>query len=250
MRIFFMLFFFSCFSDVSAQVTRPPSDRIFLNDSTTIYDGYIVEQAPAKYVRIVRIKEKDTVLVWMKDIWKMLRIYPELDAAAQEAPRPKKKVPGKNKYVFLEVLGSGGIYSVNYDFRFSKEADDKWGLRAGFAYLPVTTVNYSGDQLTYNTLFFPFVVSYLFGKANKFLELGLGAVYVFKFKNGPLKANEYEYFIKTVNRRLPGVYGTFSVGYRHIPKKGKIMWGYALTPLVGNSFILPSVSFKIGYAVK
>jgi len=231
-----------------SQQKNYPSDKIYLNDSVTVYEGLIIEQAPAKYVKIVRTKEKDTVQVQMKDIWKMLRIHPIQKSLPKVEPEKKKKI--KNRFVFAELLGSGGLYSLNYDFRFDKTSVKKWGLRAGIEYLPLNTYNYSGDKLTYSTVLFPFMVNYLIGKRNKFLELGLGAVYVFKWRQGKLLAEEYEYFIKNLNRRIPKSYGAFSIGYRHNPIKGKIMWGIGITPLIGNSFILPNIGVKIGYRVK
>ncbi len=231
-----------------SQQNNYPTDKIYLSDSVTIYEGLIIEQAPAKYVKIVRTKEKDTVQVKMKDIWKMLRIYPTLEATLKIEPVKKKRA--KNKYIFAEILGTGGIYSFNYDFRFDKTIFKKWGLRAGIEYLPINTYNYSGDKLTYSSFLFPFMVNYLIGNKNKFLELGLGAVYVFKWKHGKLKSEEYEYFIRNINRRIPKSYGAFSIGYRHNPIKGNIMWGIGMTPLIGNSFILPNIGIKIGYSTK
>lgn len=230
-----------------SQQKNYPSDKIYLNDSVTVFEGLIIEQAPAKYVKIVRTKEKDTVQVQMKDIWKMLRIHPLQEVPEKADPAKKKK--DKNKYVFAEIMGSSGLYSINYDFRFNKTSNSKWGLRAGIEYLPLNAYNYSGDKLTYSTILFPFMVNYLIGKQNKFLELGLGAVYVFKWRHGKLLAEEYEYFIKNLNRRIPKSYGAISIGYRHNPIKGKIMWGIGITPLIGNSFILPNIGVKIGYWV-
>ena len=250
MKLFFLSLFMSAFSSVFSQYIGA-TDKIYLNDSTTIYEGLIVEQAPAKYVKIVRTKEKDTIQVLMQDIWKMKRIYPIIDTTEKKEELKKvKKASAKNKYVYLEILGSGGIYSLNYDFRFNKAITNKWGLRTGVEFLPINTVNYSGDILKYSTLLFPFMVNYLVGKKNKFLELALGAVYVFKWSNGKLQAQEYEYFIRNVNRRIPNVYGAFSMGYRHQPIKGKTMWGISVTPLIGNSFIIPTIGIKAGYSIK
>lgn len=230
---------------------KGPTDKIYLNDSVTIYEGLIVEQSPAKYVRILRTKEKDTIQVLMKDIWKMLRIYPVQDTIKKtEEIKSAKKKSIENRYMFLEILGSGGVYSINYDFRFNKEIINKWGLRTGIEYLPLNTVNYSGDLLKYSTILFPFMINYLAGKKNKFLELALGAVYVVKWRNGKLQAQEYEYFICNINRRIPNVYGAFSIGYRYQTIKGKIIWGASVTPLVGNSFIIPNIGIKIGYRIK
>jgi hypothetical protein len=251
MKIFFLALFIVNFLSAFSQQIIVASDKIYLNDSTTIYKGLIVEQAPAKYVKIVRTKEKDTIQILMKDIWKMQRIYPLQDTVKKSAEIIKvKKGSLKNKFIFLEMLGSGGVYSLNYDFRFNKDITNKWGLRTGVEFLPINTVNYSGDILKYSTLLFPFMVNYLVGKKNKFLELALGAVYVFKWRNGKLQAQVYEYFIRNINRRIPNVYGAFSIGYRHQPLKGKIMWGISLTPLIGNSFIIPNIGIKIGYRVK
>lgn len=251
MKLFFLPFFMlGCISGF-AQQSNGITDKIYLNDSTTIYEGLIVEQAPAKYVKIVRTKEKDTIQLLMKDIWKMQRIYPLLDTLKKTSEiKKEKKAPVKNRFVYLEILGSGGAYSLNYDFRFNEEIKNKWGLRTGIEFLPINTVNYSGDVLKYNTLLLPFMVNYLLGKKYKLLELALGAVYVFKWRNGKLLSNEYEYFIQNINRRIPNVYGAFSIGYRRQPVKGKIMWGVSLTPLVGNSFIIPNIGIKIGYRVK
>ncbi len=247
MKLFFLSLILVISTNVFSQQFNYPTDKIYLNDSVTIYEGLIIEQAPAKYIKIVRTKEKDTIQVLMTDIWKMMRIHPVQEAPSKVEPTKKKKV--KNKFVFAELLGSGGVYSFNYDFRFDKTTINKWGLRTGIEYLPLNTYNYSGDKLTYSTVLFPFMVSYLIGKRNKLFELGLGAVYVFKWRHGQLKAEEYEYFVRTINRRIPKSYGVFSVGYRHNPVKGRIMWGIGATPLIGNSFIVPNIGLKIGYAI-
>ncbi|MBS1755103.1 MAG: hypothetical protein KF741_10695 [Ferruginibacter sp.] len=247
MKFFFISLLLCISVRVFSQQSNYLADRIYLNDSVTVYDGLIIEQAPAKYVIIVRQKEKDTIQVLMKDIWKMLRIYPVQDTV-QKKPEPYKSTKvTKSKFFFVELLGSGGVYSINYDFRFDKSISNKWGLRTGIEFLPIKTVNFSGDELTYRSVLFPFMLNYLVGKKNKFLELGLGAVYVFKQRNGELLAQEHEYFIQNINRRIPNVYGAISVGFRRNPIKGKIMWGVSITPLVGNSFIVPNIGFKIGY---
>ncbi len=225
-----------------------PLDRIYLNDSITIYEGFIVEQAPAIYVKILRKIEQDTLQLSMKDIWKMTREYPRADTTTVTAPSKKAAHrQTKNKYVYAEALGSAGLYSLNYDFRFNENRRDGWGLRSGFSYLNLTTYNYSGDVLNYRVLLLPLQVNYLFGKQKRFFEVGLGATYIIKSRQGTLMAPEYEYTIKYLGRRIPNVLGTMSLGYRRLPVKGKIMWGISATPLIGNSFTLPNIGFKIGY---
>lgn len=247
MKLVFIIFFWGAALPVFSQVTVFPADKIYLNDSVTVYEGLIVEQAPAKYVRIVRKPRGDTLQVWMNEIWKMVRVYPVADTV-RIIPQVKQKIR-HNKFVFMELLGSGGLYSFNFDFRCNKQIVNKWGLRTGAAYLPLNTVNYSGDVQRFHTFLIPFLVNYLCGKKNGFLELGLGAVYVFKKPQGVLQANEYEYFIKNINRRIPNVYGAFSVGYRRHPVKGGIMWGVSVSPIIGNSFLIPSIGIKIGYSL-
>jgi len=250
MKFYLILLSILIFRCVNAQQGVIPLDRIYLNDSTTIYDGLIVEQAPAKYVKILRKMEKDTLQLLMKDIWKMSRVYPILDTLPLKAKPPKaKSKQSKNNYVFVEILGSAGVYSLNYDFRFNDKNRHGWGLRTGLAYLPVTTLNYSGERLKYHLLLFPFQVNYLFGKHKRFFDVGLGATYVIKSKAGKLMAPEYEYTVKGIGRRIPDVLGIISIGYRHLPDKGKIMWGISVTPLIGNSFTMPNIGFKIGYKI-
>ena len=242
MRLFFSALFIICFFTTWSQRIIVATDKIFLTDSSTIYEGLIVEQAPAKYIKLVRTKEKDTLQLLLKDIWKMQRIYP--------VPDTIKKTSFNNQFIFFEIGGSAGIYSLNYDFRFNKTIANGWGLRTGTAYLPINTVNFSGDKLKFNTILLPLMVSYLFGKKNKVIEFASGAVYVFKWHTGKLLSPQYDYFIKGINRRIPHVYGAFSVGYRHQPELGKFMWAINLTPLVGNSFIIPSIGIKTGYLIK
>jgi hypothetical protein len=244
MPLFLICFLLLFANKCTAQVNTYPTDKIYLNDSVTIYEGLVIEQAPARYVKIIRQKEQDTVELNMKDIWKMQRLYPAINK-----PLPRGKTAAKTRFLYAEILGSGGLYSLNYDFRFDKTTAAKWGLRAGIEYLLLDTYNFSGDKLNYSTLIVPFMVNYLVGNQHHFLELGVGAAYVIKRKHGTLLSEEYEYFIGNINRRIPHSYGTLSIGYRYQPVKGKLMWGIALTPMVGNSFILPNMGFKIGYSL-
>jgi hypothetical protein len=250
MRIITLIIFGFVYSNVFSQF-KGATDKIYLNDSTTVYEGVIIEQAPAKYVKIARIKENDTIQVQMRDIWKMLRINLLLDTLKKkEEIKVVKPVSVKNKYVYLELLGSAGMYSFNYDFRFNKEKINGWGLRAGLEFITIQTFNYSGDGMRYNTILLPFMVNYLVGKKHKFLELGFGAVYVVKWSIDKQLAPEYEYFIPGLDRRIPNVYGVLSVGYRRQPIKGRIMWGVSLTEMVGNSFAFPTIGLKLGYHIK
>lgn len=51
-------------------------ESVYLKDSVTVYRGVILEQSPAKYPRIYRMPEKDTITVALTDIWKIVRDVP------------------------------------------------------------------------------------------------------------------------------------------------------------------------------
>ncbi|HSJ67651.1 MAG TPA: hypothetical protein VK921_08250 [Anditalea sp.] len=139
----------------------------------------------------------------------------------------------KSQGVFVEVLGNGLIYSVNYDTRFSQRFDGIGG-RAGIGYIAI-------DGTTLTTM--PFLLNYLFGKEKHFFEIGVGPTVILASANsggfGPVGDRE----------RGSAVIGTMSVGYRLEPTDGGFMFRAGLTPIFDSSSfwpLWPQVSF--GYA--
>lgn len=139
----------------------------------------------------------------------------------------------RGQTVYLELLGSGVIYSLNYERRF-KQQTEGLGARIGIGYV--------GDWLMV-----PANLNFLLGKEGKshFLELGLGVTYV-NYPNGETFGS------KTINQQwLPA--GT--IMYRLHPRYGKFFFKIGLTPIYGyfvedndKKFLIPLFGVAFGRA--
>jgi hypothetical protein len=89
-------------------------------------------------------------------------LFGTIASFAQEQP----VVPTRS--VFVELGGSGLAYSFNYDFRFDKTRIDSWGMRVGAGGYKI-----GGDSF----FSLPVLVNRLFGKGDRFFELGLGLTF-------------------------------------------------------------------------
>lgn len=140
------------------------------------------------------------------------------------------KVP---QAVFFELLGPGGIYSVNYDTRFSKKPGGL-GLRGGVSY----------TQISEASLFtLPVQLNYLLGKNEKFFELGLGATYA----TAALDFNDDYYDDKEDSEST--VFGTMTFGYRKQPRDGGFMFRGGASPVFGKGFFIPYYAYlSFGYS--
>lgn len=131
------------------------------------------------------------------------------------APLPKNSL-------YLEVGGSGLIYSINYD----RVIQDRFSVRAGAAVY--------GDS----GFFVPVLGNYLLGKGNSRLELGLG-IAAFSITFGFFDSEE------EVSRIL----GTASFAYRYQKPGGGIFGKAGFTPLFNGSGVLPWFGASIGYTL-
>lgn len=142
------------------------------------------------------------------------------DRSGERAPDEK---PAPNS-VYLEGLGAGPAYSINYERRFA----DDYGFRAGFSYLRASTsaafANTSGSARA-TIVSFPLTFSYLGVRGRTSgLELGGGATLVYSGGAG-----------------TAGVVSTSKSGLLPI---GLIMAGYRYHPAGGAGF-----QFRIGGAL-
>ncbi|GAA4338368.1 hypothetical protein [Flaviaesturariibacter amylovorans] len=253
MRAAFLLLALLTAGGARAQVF---TEKVFLLDSVTVYEGLIIEQAPSKYIKIVRSREKDTVTVPLNSIWKLTKEYPKPDTTA---PRKAAPCAGRDRHraVYLEVLGAGGLNSVSYDSRLQRGRRDGWGLRAGIGFWMVPTISYYNDTLKQALFSIPLMVNYLVGRRKGFLELGAGITYFLSVPQRPREGPKDQYTIQQLGMRLPDVLGTFMIGYRHVPPEKGVTWGVSLNPLVGKRFnvpaagihlaFIPSIGVKVGY---
>ena len=156
---------------------------------------------------------------------------PATPSAASERTAPN--------VVFAEALGSGLLYSVNYE-----RLIDTWniGLRGGVSYFTYAVSSYGASgNLTLVT--FPLLASYYFGWRSHHLQLGLGATILYTKVATDSEGTKFD-----AERSGPGIAATGVVGYRFIPRDGGVSFGLGFTPLVRTSRFLPWGGANVGYA--
>lgn len=137
--------------------------------------------------------------------------------------------------IYLEVLGPGIVYSINYDYHISQH----FGLRAGFS-----TWSLPGHSRRQDTeidlVSFPVTANYLSGDGSSQLELGAGVV--------PINFS-WGLFSEVVKKTT--VLGTVTIGYRYQPADGGLVFRIGFTPLFNFDVpqpIQPWGGLSIGFA--
>jgi hypothetical protein len=116
--------------------------------------------------------------------------------------------------VFVELLGNGGLYSVNYE----RMLTDQLGLRVGYAAWnsPVLFEGTPSDR--YQTV--PVSMSYLLGRGERKLELGGGITFGQRaFDRSSGTGRDFSF------RTLTAI-----VGYRSQPREGGYLFRVGATP--------------------
>jgi len=138
-----------------------------------------------------------------------------------------------NRAIFVEGLGNGLTYSINYDTRFGPGATGLGG-RGGFGFIPVQGVNITT---------FPFVLNYLAGVNGHSLELGVGATIL------TMGSGAAENITRKEFNRATGIGATLSFGYRYQPLNGGLMVRAGIAPIFDRTGTLPFwPQFSLGYA--
>jgi hypothetical protein len=116
--------------------------------------------------------------------------------------------------MFFELLGNGGAYSINADYRIQENCS----VRLGIVTWKASGLFGANDHLTA----FPLLVNYLYGSGNHWLELGGGVLYGrYKVTSGFGDVLE-DYNFTTLT-------GTLS--YRYQRPHGGLFFKAGLTPL-------------------
>ena len=132
----------------------------------------------------------------------------------------------KTKSIFLEIAGSGGLGSINYEQQFYKKQKTELTWRAGLSFAPV-------DKNNGNGIIFPLMVNSIIGKNAHKLEFGLG--------QGITVNTKGSFFTLT----------TAAVGYRYQPVAKKWFYRVTYTPLISYLFnfqIQQWAGISIGYS--
>lgn len=140
------------------------------------------------------------------------------------------KTSSNASQIYLELLGPGTFYSINYDGRFGK-IENGIGMRIGIS-------GAGGNDGGYFAL--PVQLNYLLGNGGQYLELGGGFTYV----NAAL-----DLFDTDEPESENTLLGTATIGFRKQPfgKKG-LTYRVAFTPFIGGGVgLMPWAGASIGY---
>ena len=113
----------------------------------------------------------------------------------------------KRKSVYLEIAGSGGLGSINYEKLFYKKNITEFTWRAGLSFAPI-------DKNNGTAIVFPLTVNSIIGKHAHKLEFGLG--------QGITITTKAQFFALT----------TAILGYRYQPETKKWFFRITYTPLI------------------
>jgi hypothetical protein len=167
--------------------------------------------------------------------------------AAEVAPAPPgtaarpEPAPGQApNAVHLELLGSGLLYSLNYERMLPAY---NIGLRAGFGFVTYKISNgYGAGNLTFASL--PLVASWYWGSVHHKLQLGLGATVLYVDAASDSTGTKFE----GAGTGL-GLAATAVIGYRYTPAHDGVTFGAGFTPLARPAKgFLPWGGAYVGYA--
>jgi hypothetical protein len=160
------------------------------------------------------------------------------ESPAPAVAGPEAPARTASNVVFGEALGSGLLYSVNYE-----RIVDSWniGLRGGVSYFSHAVSSY-GASGNLKLLTLPFVASYYLGTPRHKLQLGLGATFIYLAASTDSQGTKFG-----GERSGAGLAANGVVGYRYLPANGGLSFGAAFTPLVRTSKFLPWGGVNVGY---
>ena len=152
----------------------------------------------------------------------------------------------QNNTIYLELLGNGLLYSLNYD----RMVTDKISVRAGYGGLTVSqfvtdenaapgTFSITNEDVKITMI--PLIVNYLRGGGNHKLEIGGGVVLVSVDWSGTVE--ELGSFKLGADGALP----TGNLGYRYQKSEGGFFFKASLCPFFAETMVT-SVGLGFGYS--
>ncbi|MCX2740232.1 hypothetical protein [Pontibacter anaerobius] len=163
------------------------------------------------------------------------------------SPAMAQQAEGKRNSFFLELGGNGGFYSLNYDRILM--ASGGWSLagRMGAMYYGTDSGGMEAGRSVW--LAAPLEVSWLRGRRNHRLELGLGVTPLYQEYPEEGSSQEKELRLLPVGR----------VGYRFQRAEGGMFYKAGFTPMaqfnheeasLGRGVFLPWFGLAVGYTLK
>jgi hypothetical protein len=142
-----------------------------------------------------------------------------------------------NNSLYLELLGNGGLYSLNYDRMLTNNVGVRLGVsRFGFDAATLDQDLDAHAKISVSTL--TFMTNYLVGKGKHCLELGVGAMGVF--------ASADVDGVGGVSGE--GFSGTGTIGYRIQPLDGGFLFRVGFTPAYNKDGFSSWIGISLGAA--
>jgi hypothetical protein len=132
---------------------------------------------------------------------------------------------GPDNQVFLELLGNGLLYSLNYE-RFFSAWNQRFGIRGGGSFITykISSANGAGNLVLASV---PVVASWYWGPSPHKLQLGLGASALYVSAATDATGQKF-----SSSEEGLGIAATAVVGYRYLPRDGGFTFGIGFTPLL------------------
>jgi hypothetical protein len=147
------------------------------------------------------------------------------------------EIRDSNNALFVELLGSAGLYSINYE-RFIGD----FSIRLGGSYFGASGTTTANASASVSLFTMPLTFSYLgIHGGSHHLDLGLGPVLVVASGSNSSTSGAGAAFSGT------GVGGTAIIGYRYAPLQGGFMFRAAFTPIFGTGGFQPWGGLAFGY---
>jgi hypothetical protein len=153
------------------------------------------------------------------------------------------QVSGPQNAAYVELLGNGGLLSINYDRKLS----DRFSLRAGVGNWGSEGTGWDDRKVETTMTTVPLLANYLGGSGSGRLELGAGVLFGHRKRESSFSEPDVSYTFTS----LTGV-----VGYRYQPSSRGLMFRAGATPILGlgdsdtaypEKGLVPSIGLSAGY---
>jgi len=156
-------------------------------------------------------------------------------------PATEEKLHFCRNSIYVELLGHGVFYSVNYDYRVS----NKVSLSAGASIWSIKSMDILIFQINgIKFRSFPLMVNYLIGNRSSRFELGAGIMPAYISSEG----GSVFYLMKSTDSNHTTIFPVIAnVGYRYQPEDGGFIFRAGITPAFRAGASSVQFGLSIGY---
>ena len=163
----------------------------------------------------------------------------DLQPPDQENPVPATTALSHNS-IYLELLGPGLLYSLNYEYRFTEHIS----ARAGLSVWSIDSLDLLVLQIKkFSYKSFPLMVNYMTGSRASHLEAGVGIMPL--FVRGDFSV--FYFLGESENNRVTAILGIATIGYRYQRRESGFIFRADATPVFNRSGIYVGFGLSLGY---